>query len=346
MVHYEIGLEGSDYEYKAGDALQVIPVNEQSLVDDIISALGANPEELVKVGKTDEKPLAEALLYNFEIKTPSKELIEAVAHNSNDAELKSLLDDKEAMSNFLWGRDTIDFLANYNHGLTATTFTALIKKLQSRAYSISSSPKKHPGEVHLTVGSVRYESHGRNRHGVASTFLADRVTENETDVLCYLHANKAFAVPADDSVPMIMVGPGTGIAPFRAFLEEREMRQASGKNWLFFGDRNEANDFFYKEQLTDLQENGYLDKLSLAFSRDQEEKIYVQDRMRESGAELFQRLEEGGYFFVCGDAYRMAKDVDKALHQVIAEHGQLSEEATADYLEKLKAEKRYVRDVY
>jgi glutamate synthase (NADPH) large chain len=346
VVHYEISLEGSEYDYKAGDALNVIPVNELSLVDDIIEVLAEDGEKIVELAKDGEKSFRDALLQNFEIKTPSKELIQAIAKNSQDSELLQLLEDKEALSQFLWGRDLIDFLAHYKHGLDAQSLISLLKKLQARAYSISSSPKKHPGEVHLTVGSVRYSSHGRTRHGVASTFLADRVKEGETDILCYMHANKAFAVPADDNTPMIMVGPGTGIAPFRAFLEEREMRQAKGKNWLFFGDRNEANDFFYKDQLNELEDNNYLEKLSLAFSRDQEEKIYVQDRMRENGAELFQWLEEGGYFFVCGDAYRMAKDVDKALHEIIAEYGHLSDEAAVSYVEKMKAEKRYVRDVY
>ena len=346
VVHYEISLDGSDYDYKAGDALNVIPVNEESLVDDIIEVLAEDPEKIVDLGKDGEVSFRDALLHKFEIKTPTKDLINQVAQNSQDKELLSLVEDKDALSNFLWGRDLIDFLAHYEHGLEAQNFIPLLKKLQARAYSISSSPKKHPGEVHLTVGSVRYSSHGRTRHGVASTFLADRVVENETDILCYMHANKAFAVPENDGLPMIMVGPGTGIAPFRAFLEEREMRQANGKNWLFFGDRNEANDFFYKEQLKDLQDNNYLEKLSLAFSRDQEEKIYVQDRMRENGAELFQWLEEGGYFFVCGDAYRMAKDVDKALHDVIAEHGNMSDEDAMAYVDKMKTDKRYVRDVY
>ncbi|WDE97475.1 glutamate synthase-related protein [Lentisphaera profundi] len=346
VVHYEISLEGSDYDYKAGDALNVIPVNEESLVDDIIEVLAANGDEIVDLAKDGEISFREALLHKSEIKTPTKELVQTVAHNSQDKELIALLDDKEALNKFLWGRDLIDFLAHYEHGLNTQTLIPLLKKIQARAYSISSSPKKHPGEVHLTIGSVRYNSHGRTRHGVASTFLADRVQEDETDILCYMHANKAFAVPDDDTLPMIMVGPGTGIAPFRAFLEEREMRQAKGKNWLFFGDRNEANDFFYKDQLKDLQENNYLENLSLAFSRDQEEKIYVQDRMRENGAELFQWLEEGGYFFVCGDAFRMAKDVDKALHQIISEHGKVSDTEAIEYVEKLKADKRYVRDVY
>ncbi|MDD7986288.1 glutamate synthase-related protein [Lentisphaera marina] len=346
VVHYEISLDGSDYDYKAGDALNVIPVNEASLVDDIIEVLAEDAETLVDLGKDGEMSFREALLNHFEIKTPTKDLIKQVAQNSQDSDLLNIIEDKEALSNFLWGRDLIDFLAHYKHGLNAQSLISLLKKLQARAYSISSSPKKHPGEVHLTVGSVRYTSHGRTRHGVASTFLADRVKVNETDILCYMHANKAFAVPEDDNLPMIMVGPGTGIAPFRAFLEEREMRQASGKNWLFFGDRNEANDFFYKDQLKELKEKNYLEKLSLAFSRDQEEKIYVQDRMRENGAELFQWLEDGGYFFVCGDAYRMAKDVDKALHEIISEHGKMDSASAVAYVDKMKSDKRYVRDVY
>jgi sulfite reductase (NADPH) flavoprotein alpha-component len=195
------------------------------------------------------------------------------------------------------------------------------------------------------VASVRYESYNRLHKGVCSTFLADLV-DDETEVRVFFTPNKVFRVPDNNSLPMIMVGPGTGIAPFRAFLQEREYRNASGKNWLFFGDRNSATDFIYREELEDMQKKGLLTRLDLAFSRDQEEKIYVQDRMRENGAELFTWLEQGGYFFVCGDAYHMAKDVDKALHDVIAEHGNLSEQQAIDYVNQLKKDKRYVRDVY
>jgi glutamate synthase (NADPH/NADH) large chain len=349
VVHYEIDLAGSEYSYEAGDVLQVYPTNAPELVEDILKAVQASGEEEITSSDGAVKSLREALLRDYEIKTPSKALLQAVAANANNKELASLVQDeskKGDLQDFLWGRDSIDLLTHYEHGLNAISLVDTLTKLAPRAYSISSSFYKHPDEVHLTVGSVRYESHGKERKGVASTWLADLVQEGETDIRCYLHHNKAFAIPEDHEKPMIMVGPGTGIAPFRAFLEEREYYQAKGKNWLFFGERNSATDYYYQEQLAELSQNGYLSKLSLAFSRDQEEKIYVQDRMREEGAELFQWLEEGGYFFVCGDAYRMAKDVDKTLHEVIAEHGNMSPEEAEAYVNTLKAEKRYVRDVY
>jgi sulfite reductase (NADPH) flavoprotein alpha-component len=228
---------------------------------------------------------------------------------------------------------------------SAAEFLGLLKPLQHRAYSISSSSKLTPDTVHLTVASVRYDAHGRHHKGVCSTYLADLVDGN-TDVKIFFTPNNNFRVPADDSLPMIMVGPGTGIAPFRAFLQERQARNASGKNWLFFGDRNAATDFIYRDEIEAMKTSGLLTKLDLAFSRDQAEKIYVQDRMKQHGAELFTWLEQGGYFFVCGDAYQMAKDVDQALHDVIREHGKMSLVQAVEYVNSLKKDKRYVRDVY
>jgi len=232
-----------------------------------------------------------------------------------------------------------------NVEFSAAEFLALLKPLQHRAYSISSSSKPHPDTVHLTVASVRYDAHGRHHKGVCSTYLAD-IADPHTPVKVFFTPNNSFRVPSDDSLPMIMVGPGTGIAPFRAFLQERRARKASGNNWLFFGDRNAATDFIYRDEIEAMQAEGVLTRLDLAFSRDQAEKIYVQDRMRQHGAELFAWLEQGGYFFVCGDAYRMAKDVDQALHDVIRSHGKLSEAEAIDYVNHLKKTKRYVRDVY
>lgn len=345
--HYELSIAGSGLSYEAGDALAVIPTNCPELVADIIKALGCNGDEDEPV-KGELLDFQEALRTQFEIKTPSKELVEEIANRSGDQELNGILEtgDKEALANYLWGRDTLDLLLQFPQcEFSAAEFIALLKPLQHRAYSISSSGKVYPDTVHLTVASVRYESHNRLHKGVCSTFLADRV-DNETPVHCFFTPNKVFRVPEDNSLPIIMVGPGTGIAPFRAFLQERQYRKASGKNWLFFGDRNAATDFMYREELEAMQQSGFLTRLDLAFSRDQEEKVYVQDRMLENGAELFAWLEQGGYFYVCGDAYRMAKDVDKALHDVIAGQGKLSEQQAVDYVNQLKKDKRYVRDVY
>jgi sulfite reductase (NADPH) flavoprotein alpha-component len=333
--HYEISIAGSGLGYEAGDALCVVPTNCPELVADILKELnffGSEPED--------------KLLNQFEIKTPSKELLQEIALRSGNQELNNALNDKDALSKYLWGRDILDLLRqNPNLEFTIDEFFSLLKPLQHRAYSISSSGKANPETVHLTVASVRYDAFERSHKGVCSTFLADLIDET-TEIRCFFTPNKVFRVPDNNDLPMIMVGPGTGIAPFRAFLQERETRGAKGKNWLFFGDRNAATDFIYRDELEVMQKDGLLNRLDLAFSRDQEAKIYVQDKMREHGAELFAWLEQGGYFFVCGDAYRMAKDVDKALHDVIATHGNKSEKQAIDYVNQLKKDKRYVRDVY
>jgi sulfite reductase (NADPH) flavoprotein alpha-component len=225
-------------------------------------------------------------------------------------------------------------------------FVRSLRKLQPRLYSISSSPKAHPHQVHLTVGAVRYETAGRTRKGVCSTFLADRAVPSESRVGVFVHSNKAFRPPANGDTPMIMVGPGTGIAPFRAFLEERAATGAKGKNWLFFGDQRAATYFLYRDELTALQSAGTLTRLDLAFSRDQSEKIYVQQRMLEQATELFAWLEAGAHFYVCGDASRMAKDVDDALHKIVETAGGKSTDDAKVYVAKLKTDKRYQRDVY
>lgn len=332
--HYEISIADSGMSYEAGDALCVVPTNCPDLVDAIAKAINV-----------DDENFKETLRTQFEIKLPSKEFLQELALRSGNQELNNVLNDKEALSNYLWGRDTLDLLLqNPTAEFSAAEFLNLLKPLQHRAYSISSSGKVNPETVHLTVASVRYNAFDRQHKGVCSTFLAD-LTDETTEIRCFFTPNKVFRVPDNNDLPMIMVGPGTGIAPFRAFLQERQARSAKGKNWLFFGDRNAATDFIYRDELEAMQQSGLL-LLDLAFSRDQAEKIYVQDKMREHGAELFAWLEQGGYFFVCGDAYAMAKDVDKALHDVIATHGNKSEQQAIDYVNQLKKDKRYVRDVY
>ncbi|MDD4914311.1 MAG: sulfite reductase flavoprotein subunit alpha [Methylococcales bacterium] len=345
--HYEISIAGSGLSYEAGDALCVVPANCPELVADILKALNCTGDEEEPVNGELLK-LSEALRSHFEIKLPGKEFVEEIAKRAGDQSLNAMLlaADKDKLADYLWGRDILDLLLQFpNAEFSAAEFLHMLKPLQHRAYSISSSSKKYPDSVHLTVASVRYDAHGRHHKGVCSTYLADLV-KPETDVGVFFSHNSSFRVPGDDSLPMIMVGPGTGIAPFRAFLQERECRRASGKNWLFFGDRNAATDYIYREEIEAMQANGLLTRLDLAFSRDQAEKIYVQDRMLENGAELYNWLEQGAYFFVCGDAYRMAKDVDQALHEVIRKHGGKSLLEAADYVNQLKKDKRYVRDVY
>lgn len=343
--HYEIDLADSGLTYETGDALNVMPVNDGVLVKKLTERLSVD-RDIVLEGQ--EKSIVDLLTYQYEISTPSRNLIAAVEAQAKHEKFSHVLKngDKEALADFLWGKDTLDLL-NLNSEITFTAdeFLGLLKPLQHRAYSISSSPSKHLGSVHLTVASVRWREEGRDHLGVCSTFLADRVTANGTAGV-FVSPNKAFRIPANDDAPMIMVGPGTGVAPFRAFLEERQMRGAKGKNWLFFGDQTRDSDFIYEQQLLEMQAVGVLSRLDLAFSRDQKEKIYVQNKMHECSVELYQWLEKGAYFYVCGDATHMAKDVDQALRDIVATQANLSADQATDYVNNLKREKRYLRDVY
>ncbi|MBP2168505.1 sulfite reductase (NADPH) flavoprotein alpha-component [Erwinia toletana] len=343
--HFEFDLTDSGLKYEVGDALGVFPVNDPTLVKLLLTQLKSDYDTPVP---GFDRSLGDLLTYQFEISEPSRKLIDWVGQNTTNQELRHILqhDDKDTMGIWLWGKDTLDLLQlDLTRSLSVTEFVALLRPLQHRAYSISSSQKAHPNQVHLTIASVRYHSTGRARNGVCSTYLAERVGRGEKPAI-FISPNKAFRVPANGDAPLIMVGPGTGIAPFRAFLQERQACEAKGKNWLFFGDQHQEHDYVYQDELAEWQQSGLLTRLDLAFSRDQAEKIYVQNRMLEQGAELYAWLQEGAYFYVCGDASRMAKDVDKALYQVITQHGGLSEEGAAEYVDKLKKEKRYLRDVY
>ncbi|MEG3111441.1 sulfite reductase subunit alpha [Pantoea sp. T14] len=343
--HFEFDLTDSGLKYEAGDALGVIPVNEPSLVSLLLTQLNADYQTPVS---GFDRSLGDLLTYQFEISEPSRKLIEWVGQNTTNQELRHVLqhDDKDALGVWLWGKDTLDLLQlELTRSLSVSEFVALLRPLQHRAYSISSSSKAHPNQVHLTIASVRYHSGGRNRSGVCSTYLAERVRRGEKPAI-FISPNKAFRVPSNTNAPLIMVGPGTGIAPFRAFLQERQVAGAQGKNWLFFGDQHQEHDFIYRDELTAWQESGLLTRLDLAFSRDQDKKVYVQSRMLEQGAELYAWLQEGAYFYVCGDASRMAKDVDSALYEIVRQYGGLSSERAADYIDQLKKEKRYLRDVY
>ena len=344
--HYEISLEGSGLAYEVGDALAVIPTNCPQLVGDVLAALKFTGDEPAKIGDA-EMPLRAALTTQLDITKPPIDLLKAVAAREPAGELAALLAPERAadFKKWLFGRGVIDLLPALAGALTPDDFVKLLRKLSLRLYSISSSPKAHPGEVHLTVSAVRYESFGRKRNGVASTFLADHVSATDF-VKVFVQPSHGFKPPTNGDTPMIMVGPGTGIAPFRAFLEEREAVSAKGKHWLFFGDQTRASDFLYEEQLTAWQKSGLLTRLDLAFSRDQKEKIYVQDKMLASAAELWSWLEAGAHFYVCGDASRMAKDVDAALHKIIETVGGKSADEAKAYVAKLKTDKRYQRDVY
>jgi sulfite reductase (NADPH) flavoprotein alpha-component len=347
--HFEISLKDSGLSYEVGDALGVMPVNCPALVEDLLEALGCDGEEAVTAPSGSETSLRSALLRHFQITQPPLPFLQAVADRSGDEHLKRLLDpaNKPDLDGFLYGREIIDLLlAHPAARLSPADFTGVLRALQPRLYSISSSPKAHPGEVHLTVAAVRYECHGRARKGVCSTFLADRVEPDVTPVPVFVQSSPGFRLPGDAGRSVIMIGPGTGIAPFRAFLEERMATGAKGKHWLFFGDQQRASDFLYQDQLEAMLAEGTLARLDTAFSRDQQEKIYVQHRMLENATQFYDWLEAGAHLYVCGDARRMAKDVDAALHGIIQMAGGKSAEQAADYVRRLKSEKRYQRDVY
>ncbi|MCH6256674.1 flavodoxin domain-containing protein [Puniceicoccaceae bacterium K14] len=338
--HVAFSIEGSGLSYESGDALAVLPRNCPSYANDFIVAAG------VDSGATVEgKPLIDVLCDGFDITNLSPKTLKAYAALAKTEALDKLIEDKDALSEYSWGRQLIDVLIDFPFTFESVEqLLSVLPKLAPRLYSISSSPNAHKGEVHVTVGVVQFDAHGRERKGVCSSFLARETVGAEVKV--YFHASKTFKLPQNNDLPVIMVGPGTGIAPFRSFLEERKARGAQGKNWLFFGDQHASCDFLYSNELDAYLKDGTLSKLDTAFSRDQNEKIYVQNRMIESGAELYEWLEEGACFYVCGDASRMAKDVDAALHKVIAVNGGLSESEAADYVKRLKSDKRYLRDVY
>ncbi len=346
VYHHEISLHGSGLVYEAGDALGVAPQNCVALVDALLAALHCSGNEPVKIGEATQT-LRAAFATHFEITKPAGEVLAAVAKAAPHCELAALLAPERAadLKKWLWGRDLLDILSLLPTPFAYTELIPLLRKLSPRLYSIASSPRAHPGQVHLTVAAVRYDLHGRLRKGVASTFLADRLSPDAT-LGVFVHPSHGFKLPANGDTPIIMVGPGTGIAPFRAFLEDRQAAGAKGHNWLFFGDQKYASDFLYEDQLTAWQKSGHLTRLDLAFSRDQTEKIYVQDRMLEHAQQLWSWLQDGAHFYVCGDASRMAKDVDAALHKVFETGGSLSPDAARAAVAKLKSDKRYQRDVY
>jgi sulfite reductase (NADPH) flavoprotein alpha-component len=340
--HVELDLGESGISYAAGDALAVMPRNDPALVDALLHALGQDGEAEVAAG-----PLAEVLTTTWEIRTPSRDLVATLAERHPDGELAALVgrEDRAPLEHWLWGKDTLDLLELHpGHGLSLADLEGLFRPLQHRAYSISSSPLASPDRIHLTVAAVRH-GEPRPHGGVCSTFLADRVGETD-DVGIFLQPNAAFRLPADGDTPVVMIGPGTGVAPFRAFLQERLATGATGRNWLFFGDQHREADFIYADELQAHADSGLLTRLDLAFSRDQAEKIYVQTRMREHADELYGWLEEGAHLYVCGDATRMARDVDTALTQIVAGCRGGDEDDAAEYVANLKRDKRYVRDVY
>jgi sulfite reductase (NADPH) flavoprotein alpha-component len=353
--HFVVDLRGSGLRYKAGDSLGVFPSNPKADVDAILARLGATGDEPVSPAMLKLPApisLREALTDRLALAKPTRKIVETLAAKTTDAGEKAKLDgllapeSKDLLTAWLEEREFADLLAEFPSALlTAQELVDHLRKLMPRLYSIASSGKVYPNDVHLTVAVVRYTTNGRERGGVCSTFLADRVQVGATPVPVFV-SDSHFGPPEDGAKDCIMVGPGTGIAPFRAFVQDRVASGATGRNWLFFGDQKRGTDFLYEEEWADYLAKGQLARLDTAFSRDQLLKVYVQDRMRENAKELWAWLQGGAHFYVCGDAKRMAKDVDVALHHIVAEQGCLTPEQAADYVKQLKKDRRYQRDVY
>ena len=347
-IHLEFSLAASGLSYEPGDALAVVPLNAPDSVKAIILASKLTGNEEVEVKNVGTKLLADALREDYDITALSRAVLTKLAEAADSALLRELLgeEEKPRLKEYSDGREIIDAILEFApHGLSAAALTGIFRKLPPRLYSIASSSLAHADEVHLTVAAVRYQAHGRERKGVCSTFLADQIQQGDA-VQVFVQPNKNFRLPADGSTPVIMVGPGTGVAPFRAFVEHRAALGNSGKNWLFFGDQHYTYDFLYQLEWQDHLKEGTLTRLDVAFSRDQPEKVYVQDRMIQNAKELYEWLEEGAHFYVCGDANRMAHDVHEALISVVENQAGISREAAEVYVEDLKKTKRYQRDVY
>ena len=342
--HLEFDLAGSDLHYQAGDALGVWFDNDPKLVDEILSLAQIDPTTEVTIeGKT--QTISTALLSHLELTQNTPAFVKGYAALANNEQLNDLVADNQALQKLVQRTPIVDVLHKFPAKLTAEQLVSLLRPLTPRLYSISSSPAEVGEEVHLTVGVVRFEHEGRARSGAASSFLADRVEEDGA-VRVFVERNDNFRLPNDTTKPIIMVGSGTGVAPFRAFMQQRVADEASGKNWLIFGNPHFASDFLYQTEWQQFAKEGFLHKYDFAWSRDQEKKIYVQDKIRENSTALWQWLQEGAYFYVCGDASKMAKDVEQALLEVIAKEGNLSPDEAEDYLNELREEKRYQRDVY
>lgn len=339
-------LEGSGIRFAPGDSLGIVPENHPSLVDDLISAMGWRPDEPVRVGKHDLE-LREALLQHYELTQLTRPLLEQLAEFSTDGLADMVArGDAEALENYAKGRDLLDLVRDFGiRGVAANQFVPRLRKMPGRLYSISSSYATNPDEADLTIAAVRYQAHGRARYGVCSVYCAERVAPGDR-VRVYPNENPNFRLPADPDAPMIMVGPGTGAAPFRAFLEEREELGATGKNWLFFGDRRFRTDFLYQTDWLRWRSSGLLTRIDVAFSRDTSQKVYVQHRMAERAREIYDWLQEGAYFYVCGDQKAMAPDVHAQLRAIVQQQGGLSGAAADDYLVELQRQNRYQRDVY
>jgi sulfite reductase (NADPH) flavoprotein alpha-component len=349
--HYEFSLEDSGLVFEPGDSLGVFPTNPPDLVDELIDLLGFSGGEEVN-GLTGETiPLRTALFRERTITTPSRQFVQLVAERIPTA--RFLLEfceptQRAKLDSYLWGRHVVDFLIEYPDllgKLSPAEFVGTLSKLQPRLYSIASSLKRYPAQAHLLVTNVGFVSHGRARKGISTSFLSERLAEGAR-VPAFIHSAKHFRLPEDPAAPTIMIGVGTGLAPYRGYLQEREAVGGNGRNWLIFGEQRRSANFYHETELAGYVASGLLTRFDTAFSRDQASKIYVQHRIREQGRDVWAWLNEGAYLYVCGDAERMAPDVDAAIVAVVEEHGAMSKDAAAEYVASLRTQKRYRRDVY
>jgi sulfite reductase (NADPH) flavoprotein alpha-component len=340
--HVELSLEGSGLTYEAGDALAVIPQNSERLVSEVLKVTNLDPSVSVSFDGQNSN-LGDVLMEKAELSVLNRDVLNRYFELTKNDALKQIIADPKAIQNYVYGRDIVDLVTEFPTELTPQYLADILRKMPSRAYSIASSLEAHPEEVHLTVGAVRYTANGRKKEGVASTFLADRTDET---VKVFIEKNEFFKLPKDHKTDIIMVGPGTGIAPFRAFVEERAETNASGKNWLIFGNPHFETDFLYQTEWQQYLKKGILSRLDVAFSRDQAEKIYVQHRILQKSKQIFDWLESGASFYVCGDKNKMASDVERALVAVAEKEGKLSAEKAVEYVKGLKKSRRYLEDVY
>ena len=349
--HYEFSLEQSGLVFEVGDSLGVFPANAPALLEEIINLLGFAGEEEVTGLAGESISLREALLRQRTITAPSRQFVQLVAERI--AAARFLLEycdpnQRAKLDSYLWGRHVVDFLIEYpelRNKISPSEFVAALSKLQPRLYSIASSLQRYPEAAHLLVTNVGFVSHGRARKGVCTSFLSERL-EEAASVPVFIHTAKHFRLPADPTVSIIMIGVGTGLAPYRAYLQDREGTGATGRNWLFFGEQRRSANFYHEKEWAAYLSSGLLTRLDTAFSRDQSQKIYVQHRLREAGREIWDWLQDGAYLYLCGDAERMAPDVDAALCAIVEEHGALSKEAAVEFIAHLRTLKRYRRDVY
>jgi sulfite reductase (NADPH) flavoprotein alpha-component len=352
--HFVLNLTGSGLTYTPGDSLGVFARNSPQLVDELLGILGFSPDAPMKDPRGQPTTLRQTLLQDFTVNRANRKVMgglsQCIGQGEQRNRLMEILDNADLLSSYVDSRDYVDILKEFDEARfeSPELFIAQLSPVVPRLYSIASSLQAHPNEVHLCVSIVRYETHGRSKSGLCTGFLADHADMFLKNIPVYVQESRTFRLPKDSSAPIIMCGPGTGIAPFRAFLEQRVLEGAPGKNWLIFGEQHVATDFLYGEEFLALQKQGKLHRFDTAFSRDQEHKVYVQHRMLENAKELWAWLQNGAYFYVCGDAKRMAKDVHQALITIAQKEGGLSPEAAGEYVNTtlMKTEKRYLRDVY